>query len=393
MKNKLKIAILLDVSRAYDRALLTGLTGYNKIHDRFVFFSYSPKYIHTGDDADALIQRVIAWRPDGIFAREVVNLQALLELGIPLIVAPHTSLYPAQINVWGDGMAMGREVAEYFISRGHKRFAFLGFKHFQWSLERQRGFTGRVGEAGASVETFIFDNTNLLWEHLPEKLAVWLNTLKRPCAVFSATDELSLLLLEAARETGAKVPDDFSIIGADNDTMICETASLTLSSVDQHVAPAGFDAAAALAGWIERGDRPAGNIMVNSYSIVTRNSTNTLAVDDEQVRTALHYITTTAPSEDIAVKDVVNATSLSRRILEKRFQVMLKSSILDEIKKVRIARIKFLLEQSELTVQQIAYELNFRNDGNITRYFRQSTGLSPLEYRSRSKQATRQTRG
>ncbi len=389
MRNKLKIAILLDASRAYDRALLTGITGYNRIHDGFVFFSYSPKYIHTPDNEDTLVRRIIDWKPDGMLVREVVNLKPLLALDIPLIVAPHTSLYPGQINVWGDGNLMGREVAEYFISRGYKNFAFLGFKHFQWSLERQEGFTARVGRAGAPVDAFIFDNTSLLWEHLPDKLGIWLNTLKRPCAVFSATDELNLLLLEATREINAKVPDDFSIIGVDNDAMICETASPTLSSVDHNAEQAGFDAAEALARWIEQRNKPVGNIPVNSTRLVIRNSTNALAVDDDQVRTALHYITTTAPSEDIAVNDVVKSTNLSRRILEKRFQAMLKSSILEEIKKVRIARIKFLLEQSELTVQQIACELNFRNFDNITRYFRQSTGLSPLEYRRRGKQTAR----
>ena len=59
--------------------------------------------------------------------------------------------------------------------------------------------------------------------------------------------------------------------------------------------------------------------------------------------------------------------------------------ILEEIKKVRIDRIKFLLVNSDLTVQQIAFELNFRNFENITRYFKQATGLKPLEYRNKFK--------
>ena len=69
--------------------------------------------------------------------------------------------------------------------------------------------------------------------------------------------------------------------------------------------------------------------------------------------------------------------------LEKKFQVVIKSSILEEIRKTRIERIKFLLTNSELSIQQIAYELNFNNFDNITRYFKQSTGLKPLEYRNK----------
>ena len=215
------------------------------------------------------------------------------------------------------------------------------------------------------------------------KLIEWLATLKRPCAIFSSTDELNIPLLEAAKESGIKVPDDLSIIGVDNDAMICEMTSPTLSSVDQNAVQAGFEAASALSRWIEYGQKPPGNIILPPVTIVTRNSTNALAVDDEHVRTALHYIANMAPSEDISVDDVVKATVLSRRVLEKKFQVVIKSSILEEIRKTRIERIKFLLTNSELSIQQIAYELNFNNFDNITRYFKQSTGLKPLEYRNK----------
>jgi len=134
--------------------------------------------------------------------------------------------------------------------------------------------------------------------------------------------------------------------------------------------------------WIEYGEKPAFDIIGEAGTIITRNSTNALAIEDEQLRTALHYITNTAPVEEISVDDVVNATVLSRRNLERKFHQVIKSSILDEIKKVRIKRIKFLLENSELTVQQIADEMNFSNTDNITRYFKQFTGATPKDYRN-----------
>ena len=382
MKEKLKIAVLLDVSRAFDRDLLAGITNYNKLHDKFIFFFYSPKYVHSAHE-DSVIDRIIAWHPQGIFTREIGAINRLLEVNIPTIISPNTDLFANHINLWGDGYELGKIVGEHFISKGYKNFAFLGFKDFQWSRDRQRGFIECVNKKGYVVSEFIFDNANLLWEDLPEKLLEWLATLKRPCAIFSATDELNIPLLEAAKDSGAKVPDDLSVIGVDNDVMICEMTSPTLSSVDQNAAQAGFEAASALSRWMEHGQKPTGNIIIQSGTIITRNSTNALAVDDEHVRTALHYIANMAPSEDISVEDVVKATVLSRRALEKKFQLVIKSSILEEIRKVRIERIKFLLTNSEMTIQQIAYELNFNNFDNITRYFKQSTGLKPLEYRNK----------
>lgn len=382
MKNKLKVAVLVDVSRAYDRDLLTGFSNFNKIHDKFIFFSFSPQYIHSDNQA-TLFKRLIAWKPDGVFTREINGFKRLLDLDIPFIISPHTHLYKDKINLWGPNKAIGEIAAEHFISKGYKNYAFLGFKNFQWSLERQEGYVERTNRPGYTLDTFIFDNTSLLWEHLPARLTEWLAMLEKPCAVFSATDELNIHLLDAAKQLGLKVPDDFSIIGVDNDTMICDMASPTLSSIEHNARQAGFQAALALSRWIEYGEKPACDIVTGPATIVTRNSTNILAIDDEHVRTALYYIANMAPSEDISVDDVVKATVLSRRVLEKKFQVVIKSSILGEIRKTRIERIKFLLVNSELTVQQIANELNFRNFGNITRYFKQCTGLKPLEYRNK----------
>ena len=382
LKSKFKVAVLFDVSRAYDRDVLSGITNFNNVHNKFIFFFFPPKYLQGGNQA-TLVERVIGWEPDGILTREFDGFDVLLELDIPLILFPHTKPYQGKINVWGDNRGVGKMAAAYFIAKGYKHYGYLGFKDFQWSLERQAGYAEQVGKQGYKVSTFDFDRTNLFWEHLPARLMQWLATLSRPCAVFSATDELNVHLLDAARQAGLKVPDDLCLLGVDNDAMICDLAYPTLSSIDHHARQAGTDAAFALWKWMEAGERPPGDITSDAGKIVTRNSSNALAVEDDQVRSALHFIANTAPSEDISVEDVVRATALSRRNLEKRFQSLLRSSVMEEIKKVRVARIKFLLEHSDLTVQQIANELNFRSFDNITRYFRQATGVNPKDYRNR----------
>ncbi|MDI3319822.1 AraC family transcriptional regulator [Pinibacter soli] len=384
LENKLKVAVLLDVARAYDRDILAGIANFNKIHNKFVFFFFSPKYVQSGLQENA-IARVIDWKPDGVLTRELDEFKLLLNLNVPLIIFPHTNLYKDKINSWGNNKGLGKTAADYFIAKGYKHYAFLGFKDFQWSVERLEGYSEELGKAGYDVNTFIFDNTKLLWEHLPAKLTEWVGTLQRPCAILAVTDELNMHLLNAINQTESKVPDDFSILGVDNDEMLCDMASPTLSSIDQNAKQTGFEAASALSRWMELGEKPSDNIISEPGRVITRGSTSALAIDDEQVRAALHYITNAAPSRDISVDDVVGVTTLSRRILEKRFQSLIKSSVLEEIKKVRIRRIKFLLENSELTIQQIADELNFRNFDNISRYFKQYTGMNPKDYRNRFK--------
>lgn len=385
MKNKLKIVVLMDTSRAYDRDLLMGISNFNKLHDKFTFFFISPRYIGN-NNLQQIQKRIIKWEPDGILTRELEGFKSLMRLKAPLIIFPHTKLYKDLINVWGDNLSIGEMAANYMLSKGFKSFAFLGFKDFDWSLERMQGYEVTLAKSGFRVNSYIYDDSALLWEELPEKLTQWLDTLQKPCAIFSVADELNIHLLEAAKNVQAKVPDDFSLLGVDNDVMLCEMASPALSSIDHNARHAGFVAAQTLCEWIESGERPSSDIIINQNTIITRNST-ALAVEDEQVRAALYYIANNASAEEISVDDVVRATILSRRILEKRFRESINSTILEEIKKVRINRIKFLLTNSHLTLRQIAYELNFTSFENITRYFKQYTGMGPLEYRSKYKES------
>lgn len=375
----------MDTSRAYDREVLMGISNFNKLHDKFSFFFISPKYIGK-NNLNQIEKRIISWKPDGILTRELEGFKSLIRLKVPVIIFPHTKLYKDLINVWGDNRAIGETAANYLLSKGFKNFAFLGFKDFDWSQERLQGYETKLAKSGFVVNSYNYNESVSLWEQLPEKLMEWMASLPKPCAIFSATDELNIQLLEAAKNLEAKVPDDFSLLGVDNDEMLCEMASPALSSIDHNARQAGFLAAQTLSEWIESGKKPCCDIMLNQNTVITRNST-ALAVEDEQVRTALYYISNNATNEDISVDDVVRATTLSRRILEKRFRESINSTILEEIKKVRINRIKFLLTNSDLTLRQIAYELNFTSFENVTRYFKQYTGIGPLEYRSKHKES------
>lgn len=381
-KKRFRLAVLLDASRAYDRDVLKGITHFNKLYDKFNFFFYSPKYLTTGGQS-LLLRRIVSWEPEGIIAREMEGLEKLQALAIPFIVSPHTKLYEGCCNLWADNESIGQLAAQYFLDKGYKNFGFIGFKNFQWSAERQQAFENRIRQEGLVTESFLFDYNNMQWEDLPLELVQWLNKLQKPCAVFSATDELNIHLLEAAKEINYKVPDELAVLGVDNDELLCEMTQPTLSSIDQNAFGAGYEIAERMLQWLERNEGPTGNFVIKPKTVIERHSTSLLAIEDEQVRSALNYIHTHAPFADIDVMDVVGATTHSRRILEKKFNQLLHSSILDEIKKVRIERIKNFLTESDLTVQQIAYEMDFNNPDNITRYFKQSTGFKPLEYRKK----------
>lgn len=53
------------------------------------------------------------------------------------------------------------------------------------------------------------------------------------------------------------------------------------------------------------------------------------------------------------------------------------------IDKHAIQRIKIMLKYSNMSIQDISYELNFPDQSFLSRYFKKHTGMSPLEYRAK----------
>ena len=53
------------------------------------------------------------------------------------------------------------------------------------------------------------------------------------------------------------------------------------------------------------------------------------------------------------------------------------------IDKHAIQRIKIMLKYSNMSIQDISYELNFPDQSIFSRYFKKHTGMSPLEYRAK----------
>lgn len=86
-------------------------------------------------------------------------------------------------------------------------------------------------------------------------------------------------------------------------------------------------------------------------------------------------------SRRLTVSDVVRASGLSRRALEKRFRSSLGRSVLDEIRRSRTEHFAHLLVETDLTVAQIGTMLGFTDVKHLARYFRAAKQMSPSAYR------------
>ena len=119
--------------------------------------------------------------------------------------------------------------------------------------------------------------------------------------------------------------------------------------------------------------------------ITTRNPSPspTSPTSDRSVAMALQFIRNHF-REPIQVHDVAQHVGLSRRALERRFLVYLKSSPAKEIWKARITKAKGLLQNSTCLIAEVAKKSGFASLEYFRTCFRSKTGLTPKKYRVQS---------
>ncbi|MDC0936151.1 helix-turn-helix transcriptional regulator, partial [Pirellulales bacterium] len=118
--------------------------------------------------------------------------------------------------------------------------------------------------------------------------------------------------------------------------------------------------------------------------IISRQSTDTLAIDDPMLVKALKFIVANA-SRAITVTDILQSVPISRRVLEQRFQKYLGRSPAAEIRRVRIEKAKRLLADSDRSLNGIAAACGFEHPEVLTRVFRRQEGETPSSFRKRTR--------
>ena len=73
--------------------------------------------------------------------------------------------------------------------------------------------------------------------------------------------------------------------------------------------------------------------------------------------------------------------SISRRALEKRFVEVTGSAVYKYICHLRIEKFSDKLLESEKSINEIAIEVGFNDNKNLSRMFKQINGCTPLQYR------------
>jgi LacI family transcriptional regulator len=388
MKKPPRVALMIESSRTYGRELVRGIMRYSRLHGPWifpwVFYKQDLFYIARGSEL-AELEHLRKWGPDGIIARDTKDIGELAGLNIPLFVSVAMNLpEPQRNNIITNNLAIGKMAAEHLLERGFRHFGYCGFDNMYWSVQRGESFGARIFEAG--FETSFYkqpkSRTARAWYREEAILAEWLKKLPKPVGVMACNDDRGQHITEACAIADLDVPYEVAIIGVDNDDQVCEISNPPLSSVSLDVEKAAFAACGLLDKMMARKKMPPQTVIVHPNRVVTRQSTNIVAVEDKLVGQALQFIHRNA-KKLIQVDDVIKALNVSRRSLHDKFRKTLRRTVHSEIIRVRIDLICQMLVETDLSISDIAFNLGYDNANHIARYFKQKMGISPADYRKR----------
>lgn len=187
-------------------------------------------------------------------------------------------------------------------------------------------------------------------------------------------------MLDACRMLGIAVPEDVAVVGVDNSETFCELCDPPLSSVFPNAERIGFEAAALLGQLMNGHPPPDGALRIAPKKVIVRQSSDVLAVDDPAVASALRYIREHA-HEGISVADVVARASVSRSTLERGFRYFLDHSPHEEIRRVRLKRVKQLLVDTDWSLDRIAEAAGFEHPEYMMVQFKRLTDQTPSQWR------------
>jgi len=378
-----KIILLIAPTRAFDRGLLQGIARYANEYGPWTFYREPPHY-QAIDWKKKVTDRLRRGRVDGIIMREPERIDEIIERGIPGICAPVTKrTIEGFVNIVIDNEAVGRLGAEHLLNCGFRHFAYCGFKAIYWSDKRGEAFQQRISQAGHACTIYEppSKRTHALYEKEQPRLVEWLKSLPKPVGIMTCNDDRSQHLLEACHVAQIHVPGEVAVIGVDNDEFICRLANPPLSSICLHPDKLGYRAAQLLDS-VMAGRKTGETTVVGSPThVIARGSTNILLVQDREMVGALRYIRDNA-NQPLQVDDVAGAVGMSRRTLQYRFSKAVGRSVHSQILRERVNRITQLLADTDLTVAQIAEELNFSSPKQLDRVFTKFQGMPPTTYRS-----------
>lgn len=336
---------------------------------------------------------------DGILAQATQELvEAANRRGIPVVDVWYDSRVIVPINcVFPDFAKAGRMVGQHLISRGFEHFGYVVNDGSQSQATMcddtlrngsQLGFAAYVRARGFTCSQFlaprIVHADADTWRGWSRSIRAWIAAQPKSLALFVPNDMLCRHIADFAPELGLNVPHDLGLACAQNEPNFCSLSSPSLTAVDLGYWRVGYEAAAFLDRLLGGGGRAREREIrhVEPHALYPRASTDAAAVKDSLVAAAMRFILDHS-HEPIQVGDVARQTAATRRTLERRFRGVLDRTVMQEITRCRLDRLKRRLAESDTPIKILAMESGFNSPRVLYETFVREEGMSPSAYRAK----------
>ena len=364
----MRVLVVANFYMSYNRRILHGVAAYARLHRwelMQVDVNHANELVRAQTRADAILIGV--HRFEGL--PRYVN-RSLPAVGWSAAVEKVT--WP---RVLTDNLAVGKKVAEYFLSLGHRRFAFAPNYPGIWARDRFIGFRQRLSEAGYEVEL-----AAPLTAETVRRATAWIRRLPTPTALMLSHDPAAEKIMLACAKVGRRVPEDLAVVGVGDDDLVCEITNPPMSSVGHQNEMIGYESAALLHQIAQgRTDAPEFTL-IPPGELVIRRSSDTMAFDDPMVADAMRFIRQ-HESDAIGTKQVIDHVHTSRVTLDNRFLRAVGCTVAAFIRNRRLEKVKQLLSTSDLPMPTIAKHAGFSNARQLSKTFHHFAGQTPTEYR------------
>ena len=277
-----RVGVLINLAGPYGRFVLEGILQYAR--GAWMIFTrpmpaLSQSALFENWDIDGLIAQLPVRQHQERLAKRtrvpVVNVTTTLPAAaVPTVTSDHESIVKLGL--------------EDFAGRGFRQVAYAGASQnplAAYSRIRGDAFARFAAEHGiACYRHDVQPESANTVEHGPRQdLVEWVRGLPKPVGILAASDESAWDVLQACAIAGITVPDEAAVMGIDNDDLIVRLTTPPLSSIDINAERVGFEAAKLLDSLLMGKRPPEGPVLVPPLGLVTRQSTDVLAVEDEDV--------------------------------------------------------------------------------------------------------------
>jgi LacI family transcriptional regulator len=212
MGKRLRIALLIESSRAYGRDLLCGIAAYARTYGPWTF-------IHQERSLEDPIPRgLMQWKPDGLIVRiaEAKIGRQIHRMGLPTVDLLHEFQDMDIPRVIPNQKMLVEMAIDHLLHRRLRHLAYVGYCDVKFSQDRREYFLqylenkkcpGYMLEDGGPQDAMGLAVTERKSLRQSRKLATWIRALPKPVGILACNDMRAYQVLVACAECGIAVPD------------------------------------------------------------------------------------------------------------------------------------------------------------------------------------------